>query len=168
MASKREAKQIVKALENGDFMAECPCCGEPMKLKDAGLFYLDDFTEDATDLFSQYSTDLKERRKALREKRKNISARSEIATETINLGKIFERLCPSLKKFAFDKNDCRSLFDPIDYVIFEGLADGGNVSRIIFSEIKTGRASLQRKQKQIKELVEDGKVEFDVYRMEKR
>lgn len=36
----------------------------------------------------------------------------------------------------FDKNDCRSLFDQIDYVIFEGVNKTGNVQRIIFTDIK--------------------------------
>ena len=167
MAVKREAKQIIKALEDGDLVAECPCCGEPIKLKDAGLFYLDDFTEDAADLYEEYIADIKAKRKELRERRKQISTQSETAAASINIGMILERLCPSLKTFCFDKNDCRSLFDPIDYVIFEGLANGGNVSRIIFSEIKTGGARLTPRQKQIKELVENRKVDFDVYKVEK-
>lgn len=167
MAIKREAKQIIKALQEGDLVAECPCCGESMKLRDAGLFYLEDFTEDATSLYKEYLSEIKERRKELRERRKQIPTRSETAAISINIGMILERICPSLKSFCFDKNDCRSLFDPIDYVIFEGLANGGTVSRIIFSEIKTGRARLTAKQKQIKGLVENKKVDFDVYKMEK-
>lgn len=165
--SMREAKQIVKALESGEFMVECPCCSEPMRLKDAGLFYLDDFTEDAAELYEKCLAENKDRRKELRKKRNLISTRSEITTESVNIGKILERLCPSFASFNFDKNDCRSLFDPIDYVIFEGLAASGKVSRIIFSEIKTGKARLQPKQKQIKSLVEDRQVEFDIYRPER-
>ena len=36
----------------------------------------------------------------------------------------------------FDKNDCRCLFDQIDYVIFEGVIKTGSVHRIIFTDIK--------------------------------
>lgn len=147
-------------------MAECPCCGEPVRLKDAGLFFLDDFTDEAADLLEQSVAENRARRRALSEQRKSISAKSEIAAESVNIGMILERLCPSFQTFSFDKNDCRSLFDPIDYVIFEGLAANGKVSRIIFSEIKTGKARLQAKQKQIKSLVEDGSIEFDIYRSE--
>lgn len=167
-ASKKEAREIIEALEAGDYVAECPWCGAPMRLKDAGLFYLDDFTDDAADLYKQYTSELKERRKDLRERRKKISARSEIAAASINVGKILERICPSLRTFSHDKNDCRALLDPIDYVIFEGLAATGKVSRIIFAEVKSEGIPLFPWQRQIKSLVEEGKVEFDIYGLEKQ
>jgi predicted Holliday junction resolvase-like endonuclease len=55
------------------------------------------------------------------------------------------------------------LFDPIDYVIFEGLCQRGIVSRIIFADIKTGSGSLSRRQREIRDLVNSKKVEFDTY-----
>ncbi len=68
-----------------------------------------------------------------------------------------------MKDFCFEKNDCRSLFDPIDYVIFEGLTQKGKVSKILFVDIKTGKASLSGRQKTIRNLVEDKKVTWDTY-----
>ncbi len=68
--------------------------------------------------------------------------------------------------FPFDRNDCRSLFDPIDYVIFEGLSKRGVVSKVLFADIKTGRARLKRNQKEIKMLVENKKVDWDTYKSE--
>jgi predicted Holliday junction resolvase-like endonuclease len=47
-----------------------------------------------------------------------------------------------MRDFSFDRNDCRSLFDPIDYIIFEGLSKKNSVSKILFTEIKTGRLVL--------------------------
>jgi predicted Holliday junction resolvase-like endonuclease len=82
----------------------------------------------------------------------------------VNVGFILERLAPTMQGFRFDRNDCRSLFDPIDYVIFEGLSKKGAVSRIIFSDIKTGAAKLSKKQKDIKTLVEKKKIGWDTYK----
>jgi DNA-directed RNA polymerase subunit RPC12/RpoP len=31
----KEAKEIIRALENNNFYVECPCCGEPILLKGA-------------------------------------------------------------------------------------------------------------------------------------
>ncbi len=165
MTTKRDARAIIRALEEGGVMAECPCCGEPVRLRDAGLFFLDDFTEDAADLYQELRGEQKERRKQLRERRKNIPVDSEVRTTAVNIGNILERLCPALPGFRFQKNDCRPLFDPIDYLIFEGLTDKGKVSRIIFSEIKTGGSRLSAKQKQIRDLVAAGKVAFDSYEL---
>jgi predicted Holliday junction resolvase-like endonuclease len=163
MNLSKEAKGIIHTLEENRFYAECPCCGEPILLKDAGLFYLDDFSPDAEKLYQQKLAECKIREKEIREKRKKISLKSEIATETINIGFILERIAPSMKDFCFDRNDCRSLFDPIDYIIFEGLSQKNSVSKILFVEIKTGKARLNNHQKEIRSLVERKRVEWDTY-----
>jgi predicted Holliday junction resolvase-like endonuclease len=65
--------------------------------------------------------------------------------------------------FPFDHKDCRSLFKPIDYIFFEGLSNKGSVSKIIFTEIKSGNAYLNRHQKEIKNLVANKKVQLKIY-----
>jgi len=107
--------------------------------------------------------EIKEGEKELRERRKSIPRISEAKTTAVNIGFILERIAPSMKEFRFDRNDCRSLFDPIDYVIFEGLSKRGSVSKILFADIKTGKAALTKKQKEIRDLVEAKKVIWDTY-----
>jgi predicted Holliday junction resolvase-like endonuclease len=142
----------------------CPCCGEPIALKDAGLFYLNDFSPEAERLYEKKLQECKTRQTKIREERRAISERSEKATATINIGLILERIAPTMKAFQFDRNDCRSLFDPIDYVIFEGLSKKNSVSKILFTEIKTGKSRLNEHQKEIKNLVERKQVAWDIYR----
>ncbi len=159
----KEAKEIIHTLEKNNFYAECPCCGEPILLKDAGLFYLDDFSPEAEELYKQRLGELKEQKEGLREREKEISRGSKIKATAVNIGFILERIAPCMKDFCFEKNDCRSLFDPIDYVIFEGLTKKGTVNKILFVDIKTGKANLTGKQKEIRDLVEDKKVTWDTY-----
>jgi len=160
----KEAKEIIRTLEENNFYVECPCCGKPILLKDAGLFYLDDFSPDAEKLYQQKLAECKIREKEIREKRKKISQKSEVSTEAINIGFILERISPLLDDFRFDRNDCRSLFDPIDYIIFEGLSKRNSVSRILFIEIKTGKARLNDHQKEIRSLIERKQVTWDTYK----
>ena len=163
MNDRRFAKQIIDTLEDGGFYAECPCCEEPVLLRDCDLFFLDDFSESGQEIYERYGEELKQRRIELRERRKHMSESSELQACATNIGFILERLAPSLSTFRFECSDCRSLFDPIDYVIFEGLCQKGLVSRIIFADIKTGNAALSRKQREIRNLVNSKKVEFDTY-----
>jgi predicted Holliday junction resolvase-like endonuclease len=160
----KEAKEIIRTLEENNFYVECPCCGEPILLKDAGLFYLGDFSSEAEQLYQQKVAECKLREKQLREKRKKISEKSEVSTTAINIGFISERIVPLMKDFSFDRNDCRSLFDPIDYIIFEGLSKKNSVSKILFTEIKTGKANLTGKQKEIRNLVQRKRVTWDTYK----
>lgn len=161
--TKQSADEIIETLEQQNFYAECPCCQGPMRLRDAGLFYLDRFTPRAEERYRTMMEKMKERRRALQKKRTGIVEKSQKGAEAVNIGFILERVAPALKAFRFERNDCRSLFDPIDYIIFEGLSRSGRVSRIVFTDIKTGDARLSKKQRAIKTLVGDKKVEFDTY-----
>jgi predicted Holliday junction resolvase-like endonuclease len=166
MQERAAAKELIQTLEEREFYAECPCCNEPVRLRDCELFYLDDFTSSAKEAYDAMMADIAERTLELKKRRTAISSRSEVGAKAVNLGFIFERLAPAMEQFHFDRSDCRSLFDPIDYVIFEGLSSRGSVSKIIFSDIKTGKARLQSRQQDIKELVKAKKVSMMTYESE--
>ena len=163
MKERAQAQKVIAELEDDGFYAECPCCGEPVKLSSAGLFYMDEFTPEARQRYEVACQGIAERKELLAAMRKKIKSGSERGAKAVNIGFVLERLAPGMKGFRFDKNDCRSLFDPIDYVIFEGLSAKGRVSRLIFADIKTGDARLQAGQKAIRAAVEAHKVEWDTY-----
>ena len=167
MKHAQEAQAVIRELAENGFYAVCPCCGEPVLLKHAGLFYLDDFTPEAEDLYRQKLEAIKARRAEIREQRQGISRSSEVGAAAVNIGFILERIAPSLKDFRFNQNDCRALFDPIDYLIFEGMSSKGAVSKILFVDIKTGSAKLTAKQKEIRSLVERKKIVWDTYETER-
>ena len=164
MPTKKELKETLDALNNGQFHIECPSCDEEIKLSEAGLFHLDNFTPESLDIYKRMVVEQKERRASLKERKLNIPIKSEVGAKAINLGFLLERLAPTLDGFTFNKNDCRSMFDPIDYVIFEGLSEKQKVDNIIFVDIKSGGARLTQKQKKIKQVVEDKKVGFKTYK----
>ena len=161
-----KAQEIIRFLEARDFCAECPCCGRPVLLRRCGLFYLDDFTPQARRLYEEQQTELKERALELKQKPDKIRLRAKKGAKDVNIGCMLERLVPVMKGFRFARNDCRGIFDPIDYVIFENLSTKGQVSRILFAEVKAGRAPLTARQKEIRSLVEGKKVSLDIYRSE--
>ena len=86
------------------------------------------------------------------------SESSKKKSEQVRLGHIVEQLAPFLDNFKHDPKDLIPMFQPIDYVCFED-------EQITFIEVKSGGAQLSTKQKQIKKLVEDGKVKFEIYRV---
>jgi predicted Holliday junction resolvase-like endonuclease len=162
---KKVAEEIIRGLETSHLYAECPCpdCGENFPLRDARLFYLDDFSAEAVKLYQQRIEELKKNEQGIKEMRKKIKRKSKIGAEATNVGFLLERLAPCMKTFPFEKNDCRSLFDPIDYIVFEGLSKGGPVNRIVFMDIKTGQARLTGSQPEIRSLIERKRVMWDTY-----
>ena len=156
-------QDLINFLQQNDFKANCPTCGEGFKLKEASLFSVDNFNTQAKKLLNEKKEELKERKELISKKKATTQKRVETTTGSVNMGFILERLAPVLQHFPFDKNDCRSLFDPIDYVIFEGLQKTGKVQKIFFVDIKSGKAKLKSNQKAIKQMIELKKVEFKKY-----
>jgi len=163
---RKEAREIINMLTTNRLYTECPSCGDTIMLRKAHLFYLDDFNETAEETYQLYQQELEERREELKRSKENIVARSERGAKSVNIGFILERIAPSLEGFPFCCNDCRSLFDPIDYLVFEGLSNEGIAKKIFWVEIKTGGARLNTHERQIKLLVESKKLTWDIYKME--
>ncbi len=91
--------------------------------------------------------------------RRDAVARSQAVTA----GKIQEQLVPHLPGFAFNPRDARFLGSPIDFVIFDGLA-AGPVERVVFLEVKTGGATLSARERQVRDAVRAGRVEWREWR----
>lgn len=74
-------------------------------------------------------------------------------SENVKHGQTWEQFVPFAKDFPFPKNDFKFLGKPVDGVVF-----GDDI--ISFVEIKTGNSGLNNKQKSVKKLVNDKKVEW--------
>jgi len=162
---KRDLIKELKADKN--LYAECPD-GHIFPLHRAIMFYVDEpIPPEVQKILKEKQEALSERKKDVLNRRKKLKERSEVATKTINVGKIIEKTAPAIKGFKYDRRDCRALFEPIDYIVFDGLTrNEGVVDALLFMDIKTGRSQLNQHQKQIKNAVESGRVEWDAFRGE--
>lgn len=79
-------------------------------------------------------------------------------------GQLAEQLLPLLPEFSFDARDARFLGAPIDYVVFDGYSDGGDVE-VVLLEVKTGNARLSEGEKRVRDAVKRGRVRFEVVRV---
>jgi predicted Holliday junction resolvase-like endonuclease len=79
-------------------------------------------------------------------------------------GLVHEQLLPILPGFPYNPKDVRFLGSPVDLVIFDGL-DAGQVQRVVFVEVKTGQASLSRRERQLRDVLRAGNVEWREMRL---
>jgi predicted Holliday junction resolvase-like endonuclease len=145
------------------FVGTCRECGMQAPLSKWNLFYMDHYPSAFQQLIDEFNStpdQLKQEYKELKEKATKLAAKKSLE---VNVGKTIEEVVSILPTFPYYRNDCRSLLDPIDYIIFEGLAKEGKVSQMHFVDVKTGSARLNEHQKQIKNAVEKKKVEFHLY-----
>ncbi len=78
-------------------------------------------------------------------------------------GQVHEQLLPILPDFPFSPKDVRFLGSPVDLVVFDGL-DAGDLRGIVFIEIKTGGAALSKRERQLRDAVNAGRVSWQEMR----
>ena len=82
-------------------------------------------------------------------------------SRTVLKGKIGEQLAPLLPMFKHEPADARFIGTPIDYVVFEGLAEQ-DPREIVFIDVKTGKtATLTPIQKKIKQTIDQKQVRWE-------
>ena len=87
-------------------------------------------------------------------------------SQAVVAGKVHEQLVPHLPGFDFNPKDARFLGSPVDFLIFDGLADG-TVARVIFLEVKTGAATLSPRERQVREAIMARRVEWRELRVDR-
>lgn len=84
--------------------------------------------------------------------------KSQQQSKSVRLGLISENVIPFHQDFKYNVKDLVPMFKPIDYVVFAE-------NEIVFLEVKIGTSQLSEKQKNIKKLIENGKVRFEEHRI---
>lgn len=77
----------------------------------------------------------------------------------VRTGKITEQIAPFLADYPLSPQTARFIGDPIDFVHFDE-------DKVTFVEVKSGKSQLNKKQRMIRDLIKEGKVEFTIYRVE--
>ena len=83
---------------------------------------------------------------------------SQKKSSEVRLGKTAENLAPFIEGWLYDPGDFRFIGNPVDGISI-------NEDGIVFVEIKTGRARLTKSQKHAKQLIREGKVYFETFRI---
>jgi predicted Holliday junction resolvase-like endonuclease len=145
------------------FKATCPVCMEDFALADAVVFALgSEPPAAALAALKAMRARIRERKQALRASRERMTKGARRTAEAVNLGMIVEKIVPSFPSFAYEAGDCRAMFEPIDYLIFSGLAKPNRVGALYFVDVKSGNARPSAPQQSIKKAVESGAVKFGI------
>lgn len=76
----------------------------------------------------------------------------------VRTGKIAEQISPFLDDYPLDPSTARFIGDPIDFVHFDK-------DKVTFVEVKSGRSQLSKKQRIIRDMIKEGRVDFILYRI---
>lgn len=156
MTGKSPAELIKALQQDRTIWAQAPC-GHEYRLCDSELFYGADLTPAGKKFRVSLQEELIKTREQLKKQRYQVTEGFTKKSVEIKLGKTVEKIAAALPGFPYVPSDCRAIFDPIDYIAFMGLGRGV-VNRIDFVDVKSGQSRLVQVQRQIRDIVNDGKV----------
>jgi predicted Holliday junction resolvase-like endonuclease len=149
---KRERDGLEEALEEKD--------NEIAELEEQHEFHVE-----SLDAKWQDRVDL-EVEKRTRKKEKEIRKKAIAQSRAGQLGKTLEKVVPMFPGFGHHPYDVRPVFDPIDFVIFDGYYQGA-VTDICFVEFKTGQSRVSPVQNSIRTAIDKKRVYFEEKRLSK-
>lgn len=163
-------KIIHQLLSISGLKIECPHCHEEFPIKRGKLFGMYDaylsavqkIIQERFNTANELKMELTERTKQLTENKKRKPVKISVSAQASNFGQISEQILPAFLTFPYKQNECRILFKPIDYIVFTHLADKGRVEAIKFVDVKTGEGRLDRRQKQIRDRIVEGKIKHKI------
>jgi predicted Holliday junction resolvase-like endonuclease len=80
---------------------------------------------------------------------------------------VYEKILPALPNFPFSPKDMVFIGKGCDYIIFDGLSSG-ELREVIFLEIKSGHAILNKNERMIRDILEKKRVRYTEYRIDAR
>ena len=157
------AKEFISYLKKASGLGiECPCCERIIPTKSADLFLESELSKRAIQFRDGMVEEIKELKDELIHLKTTKLEKLAVTTMSVNVGKILEKFAPILKGFNYSPHDCRGLFEPIDYIVFHGITKG-TISHIEFLDIKSGKARLKASQREIRDVVEAGKIQLQIF-----
>lgn len=158
-----DVSALIKTLSKSSLVAECPYCSEEFPLSSALLFDgRKQFPDKAEAKRLELMEEIKERAAELLERQKRATTKSEKTAIAVGVGKIIEKILPAHKNFGLVPSDCRFLAEPIDMIVFDGVSEN-KITKITFMDVKTGSATLNTHQKQIRDAIKDHNVMWRSY-----
>jgi len=80
--------------------------------------------------------------------------------------KVFNRLiCPVLRTFKIDPFDIKPIFNPVDFVVFNGMNQKEKVSNIIFLSKVCNNSFLNNARQQVKNTIQNKRYDWQVARI---
>jgi predicted Holliday junction resolvase-like endonuclease len=76
-----------------------------------------------------------------------------------------EQVAPFLPEFPCSPADCRFVGKPVDFIAFPGSSAGEEIKEVLLIEVKTGESQLSKREKEIRDCIEKGRVRYCLYRI---
>jgi predicted Holliday junction resolvase-like endonuclease len=145
----------------------CPHCQTLFRLSDIKVSYQRRFSEDWFDKLQSQQEKVEEEQMKLQETLQEIRRRTVERSRKVHLPRMLRQADPVFTPLGYYPQDVKAIFDPLDFVIFDGMNLHENVKRIVFVDEQTTNSEIRRVQSSIETAIRKDKYEFQSVRLTK-
>src|SRR6266568_6129563 len=145
-------------------MGVCPCCGELLYISEARPYYDGQKPQSALDRLRTEERRLERAEEKLDEIESDL--RETAATAGLQATKrLLRKIDPVFSGAGYDPQDVKILFNPVTYVVFDGMSQR-NLSKIELLVRPAQNRVAERVQNSIEQAIDRGNVEFRTLRVD--
>lgn len=124
-------------------------------------------TNAALEIDRRVSAEVQRLRVEFAEQKRTDRQKSNMISRSALLAKVAEHMGPLIPGFPYNFKECRHIGEIVDYIVYEGLEEGGDIS-VIFLEIKTSATGRTRRvtnprEKALRSAIDAGRVRYEVW-----
>ena len=142
----------------GNVLALCPECGQLFYLSEAGVHLDGKRPHSIVDMLKAAERKLERDEEKLSMIERELRERAARAGLRITK-KLLKKIDPMFSGAGYDPQDVKVIFDPVTYVIFDGMSDN-NLEEIVLMANPPEDGATERLQKSIRNSIKKGKIEF--------
>jgi len=144
----------------------CPSadCGELFRLSDCRVYLRKKPASDWMDALDRMDARLASLEEKLQEKEADMREMARKKGRSLAL-KAVRRIDPIFTPRRLNPDDAKVIFHPIDYVVFNGMKEGGRIKNVILLDHVGTTADQRRLHRSIQRTVEKGRLEWQTLRV---
>lgn len=163
-----KSKRLVIFKEFQSILVVCPGCGEMHRLSELSLSYRGRIRHTWLDKLRENEDRIVRARDRFEEKRSEIRALAQKKahrTASKQIPKLLKKCVPVIASHKYYPQDIKTLFDPIDFVVFDGMNQKDEVKKVILFDGPAHNRRRETIQKSIKTVVCKGNYEWRTLRL---
>ncbi len=130
-------EQLLEFLkEQRHIFGSCPSCQEVFRLSEVRVSYKAAYKHDWLDLLEAKIEGQQAKEERFEQKRAELRQKHIDFERRTRLPKLLNAAVPMFAKRKVFPQDVKTLFDPIDFVVFDGMNNGGLVKRVLLLDNK--------------------------------
>ena len=143
----------------------CPRCGELFRLSDIKISYGRKFALDWYDRLLKKDENTAEKEEELEERLRSIREKAVDRARKVQLPRLLGKVDPLFTPLGYYPQDVKAVFDPVDFVVFDGMNRDERVRKVVFMDQQTEDVERQAIQKSIEAAIRKGKYGWETIRL---